>query len=88
MKFIDEFNLKLKEDSYIAVEVLIKKSLFPVLQAKSWSGSLMNATLPYGLTNPVFVDVDGNGTFDLPLPEIIELVSENPEYDSMLSHQV
>ena len=58
----------LKEDSYIAVEVLGKDSLYPVLQRSSWSGLSENATLPYALTNPVFVDVDGNGKFDPPLP--------------------
>jgi hypothetical protein len=26
--------------------------------------------LPYALTNPIFIDVDGNGKFDSPLPKI------------------
>ncbi|MDH5706638.1 MAG: CehA/McbA family metallohydrolase [Candidatus Aminicenantes bacterium] len=66
----------LKVDSYIAVEVLGNESLYPVLQRSSWSGLSTNATLPYALTNPVFVDVDGNGKFDPPLPEKINLIPE------------
>jgi len=61
-------------DSYIAVEVLGKESLYPVLQRSSSSGLSTNAILPYALTNPVFVDVDGNGKFDPPFPEKIKLV--------------
>ncbi len=66
IQFSEEIGLTLSEDSYIAVEVLGKQSLFPVLQARSSSGLLENATLPYALTNPIFIDVDGNGQFDAP----------------------
>jgi len=68
--------ISLEEDSYIVVETLGKESLFPVLQRASWSGFSVNATLPYALTNPVFVDVDGNGKFDPPLPEKIKPISD------------
>ena len=66
IQFSEEIGLTLSEDSYIAVEVLGKQSLFPVLQSRSSSGLLENATLPYALTNPIFIDVDGNGQFDAP----------------------
>jgi hypothetical protein len=75
----------LKEDSYIAVEVLGKESLYPVLQRSSWSGLSENATLPYALTNPVFVDVDGNGKFDPPLPEKIKLIPETEASKEIIS---
>ncbi len=68
--------LTLEKDSYLIVEVLGKESLFPVLQRVSWSGFSVNATLPYALTNPVFIDVDGNGKFDPPLPEKIKTVAD------------
>jgi len=68
-KFTEQISLKLKKDSYIAVEVLGKKSLYPVLQRPSRKGFLKDAILPYALTNPVFVDVDCNGKFDPPLPK-------------------
>lgn len=68
--------ISLEEDSYIVVEILGKESLFPVLQRSSRSGFSVNATLPYALTNPVFVDVDGNGKFDPPLPEKIKPISD------------
>jgi predicted metal-dependent phosphoesterase TrpH len=77
-KFSEQIGLKLDRDSYILVEVLGKESLFPVLQRTSWSGLLENAILPYALTNPVFIDVDGNGQYDSPLPRKIELTIEIP----------
>lgn len=75
-KFQDEIGLNLKEDSYIAAEVLGNESLYPVLQARSQTGLVEDATVPYALTNPVFVDVDGNSRFDPPVPEKIKLVSK------------
>jgi len=73
IRLSEEIGLTLTNDSYVAVEALGSKSLFPVLQAQASQGQLMNATLPYALTNPVFVDVDGNGQFDPPLTEKIQL---------------
>ena len=72
MRFSEEIGLTVTEDSYVAVEALGNRSLFPVLQALARQGQLTNATLPYALTNPVFVDVDGNGQFDPPLTEKIQ----------------
>jgi hypothetical protein len=78
-KFTEQISLKLKKDSYIAVEVLGKRSLYPILQRYSREGLLKDAALPYALTNPVFIDVDGNGKFDPPLPGKIKLRSDLPE---------
>ncbi|HEB36327.1 MAG TPA: hypothetical protein ENI18_10875 [Candidatus Aminicenantes bacterium] len=79
LKFTTQISLKLERDSYIAVEVLGKKSLYPVLQQYSKKGLLKDAILPYALTNPVFIDVDGNGKFDPPQPGKIKLRSDIPE---------
>ncbi|MFC2166667.1 CehA/McbA family metallohydrolase [Acidobacteriota bacterium] len=73
IQFSENIGLTLAVDSYIAVEVLGKESLFPVLQARARAGLLENATLPYALTNPIFIDVDGNGQFDAPNPGDIML---------------
>jgi hypothetical protein len=53
------------------VELTGTGSLYPVVQVRSRSGQLVDAVTPYALTNPVFVDVDGNGRFDPPLPRVI-----------------
>jgi hypothetical protein len=74
-KFKQAISLTLNEDTYICVEALGRETLFPVLQSPSRTGALEDGTLPYALTNPVFVDVDGNGRFDPPLPEKIRPVS-------------
>ena len=73
IQFSEEIGLTLTEDSYIAVEVLGNESLFPVLQAHARAGLLENATLPYALTNPIFIDLDGNGQFDAPNQGSIQL---------------
>jgi predicted metal-dependent phosphoesterase TrpH len=74
LKFSEKISLPLEEDSYIVAEVLGKKSLFPVHQSRARYGLQENATLPYALTNPIFVDVDGNGKFDSPLPHDIHTI--------------
>ncbi len=79
LKFSKEVDLKLKRDSYITVEVIGEKSLYPVLQSAAEDGELEEASFPYALTNPIFVDVDGNGTFDPPWPQKIKLISDIPE---------
>jgi hypothetical protein len=68
-KFVQEIAVPLTQDTYICAEALGGRTLFPVLQSPSWSGEAEEATLPYALTNPIFVDVDGNGRFDPPLPQ-------------------
>jgi hypothetical protein len=79
LKFDENIVLRLDRDSTIIAEVLGKKSLYPVLQAKARDGLLENAVVPYALTNPVFVDVDGNARFDPPRTEKIELVEISGE---------
>lgn len=74
VKFSGNITLPLEKDCYIAAEVLGKKSLFPVHQARARNGLKKNATLPYAVTNPIFIDVDGNGKFDPPLPKTIHMI--------------
>lgn len=80
-----DFTLKervtLTRDAYIVVEVVGRQGLYPVMQRGSRSGLKEHATLPYALTNPVFIDVDGNGRFDPPWTEKIELRPSTPEKD-------
>ena len=71
VKFSDGLSFTVDRDSTIEVEVLGNRSLFPVVQQAAASGTADEAALPYALTNPVFVDVDGNGRCDAPLPHEI-----------------
>ena len=68
-EFTQEIAVPLTKDTYICVEALGRKTLFPVLQSPSETGLRKDSTLPYALTNPVFVDVDGNGRYDPLLPD-------------------
>ena len=77
--------LTLERDSYLIVEALGKESLYPVLQRMSGSGLSKNATLPYALTNPVFIDVDGNGKFDPLLAEKIKSIPDTGAPKKMIS---
>ena len=79
VKFEKDIVLTLDRDATIIAEVMGKKSLYPVVQAISRDGLLEDAVLPYALTNPVFVDVDGNGAFDPPLAHKIEWVKPTGE---------
>lgn len=72
-KYKGQINLTFDRDSWIVVEVLGKKTLYPVVQQRSSEGFLREAALPYALGNPVFVDVDGNGQFDPLWPEKIRV---------------
>jgi hypothetical protein len=81
-KFAEELTLTLKKDAYLAVEALGKRTLFPVLQQFARSGELKDAAFPYALTNPVFVDVDGNGKFNPPLPQPVQFIQEPLEANS------
>jgi hypothetical protein len=74
VKFSGNISLPLGKDCYIAAEVIGNKSLFPVHQARARYGMKENATLPYAVTNPIFIDADGNGRFDPPLPKTIHLL--------------
>ena len=78
VKFFKEFPLKLSRDSALIVEVAGSRSLFPVMQRQSRSGLVEDACTPYAISNPVFVDLDGNNVFDPPETEKIKLMKEPP----------
>jgi hypothetical protein len=63
--------LRLDSDAFLVAEVRGDKELFPILQRRTDSDG--SRVLPYALTNPVFIDVDGNGEFDSPLPHEMEM---------------
>jgi hypothetical protein len=75
LKLEDKISLNIKDDSYIAIEVLGSETLYPVVQRRTKIDGFESSPLPYALTNPIFVDVDGNGEFDSLLPKI-KLISE------------
>jgi hypothetical protein len=52
-----EVDLQLPADAWLVLEVTGRGSLYPV-----------SGVTPYALTNPIYVDVDGNGRFDPPRP--------------------
>ncbi len=64
VKFRDRVRLTLGRDAWIAVEVVGRASLFPLVQRRSGDGQAENAALPYALTNPIYVDADGDGRSD------------------------
>jgi hypothetical protein len=70
-KFEQQVGLTLQRDAFLCVEALGTRTLFPVLESPARNGSLRGGTLPFAITNPVFVDVDGNGRYDPPSPEKI-----------------
>jgi hypothetical protein len=49
------FPLEVSQDSWFLLEVTGKYSGWPLCSVK-----------PYAITNPIYVDFDGNGTFDAP----------------------
>lgn len=67
-KFDRKAELELERDAYLVVEVSGTQSLYPVVQQPARNGQAEEAALPYAITNPVFIDVDGNGLFDAPRP--------------------
>jgi hypothetical protein len=73
VKFDQKIRLELAGDAWIAVEVVGARTLFPVLQRIAGSGRPADAALPYALTNPILVDVDGNGRFDPPWKDKVRI---------------
>jgi hypothetical protein len=59
--------LQLDRDAFLVAQASGKGSMFPVVQAAPEAG-----VAPYALSNPVFIDVNGNGMFDPPLPHVVE----------------
>lgn len=70
LKFQERISLNLEYDSYVAIEVFGSGTLFPVVQRRLRNDGYVSGPRPYALTNPIFVDVDGNGKFDSPWPKI------------------
>jgi len=70
LKLEDRISLNIQNDSYIAIEVIGNETLYPVVQSRLKRDGYKYGPLPYALTNPIFVDADGNGKFDSPLPKI------------------
>ncbi len=83
-EFRQEISLTLAEDTSICLEALGRRTMFPVLQSLSRTGEFEGGTIPYAITNPVFVDVDGNGRFDPPRQEKIRLVSASGKNRKMI----
>jgi hypothetical protein len=75
----EKVHLELTRDAFVVVEVTGGTSLFPVVQVVSQTGRSEDAVTPYALTNPIFIDVDGNGRFDPPLPGIIRTAAANED---------
>jgi hypothetical protein len=75
-KLSQKVEVTLTQDTYLCIEALGGKTLFPVVQRLNETGLPEDGTLPYALTNPVFIDVDGNGRFDPPLPEKVLLMDK------------
>ena len=69
LKFRGRVRIEFARDGWVAVEVLGRTSLYPLLQQRSDDGSPEEAALPYALTNPILVDADGNGRTDPVWPE-------------------
>jgi len=75
-KFKENLSLTVDKDSYVILEVVGRKTLYPVHQEQQRSGRLEDAAVPYALTNPIFIDFDGNGVFDPPVKEKVKLLTE------------
>ncbi|OGD28028.1 MAG: hypothetical protein A2Y56_10370 [Candidatus Aminicenantes bacterium RBG_13_63_10] len=85
VKISERVRLELKADSTLALEAVGRRTLYPVVQRPALSGQIKDAALPYALSNPVFVDVDGNGVFDPPRPEPVEFKKEIPIKQKVIS---
>jgi len=72
-RFRRVFSLVFDRDGAVVVEVLGRRSLYPVVQKPTVDGLAPNASLPYAITNPIFVDIDGNGRFDPLRPEKVRV---------------
>jgi len=68
-----EIELRLDHDAFLVAELRGARDLSPVVQPRSGADGSEVGVLPYALTNPIFVDVDGNARFDAPLPHAIQI---------------
>lgn len=71
VKFRRRVRVEMPRDGWIAVEVLGARSLYPIVQQRSGDGAAADAALPYAITNPIFVDADGDGRSDPVWPDKI-----------------
>ena len=62
-RFHDTFDLDVPNDTYVVVRVEGDKSLTPVV-----GGGKDVTVFPFALTNPIFLDANGNGKYDPVLP--------------------
>jgi hypothetical protein len=62
-RFHDTFDLDVPNDTYVLVRVEGDKSLSPVV-----GGGKDVTVFPFALTNPIFLDTNGNGKYDPVLP--------------------
>jgi len=74
VKMEELVTIQVSEDTAVVAEVIGKKSLYPLLQQPSDSGQLRDAVLPYAVTNPIFIDANGDGQYNPPWPKTIEEV--------------
>ena len=68
-----EVELRLATDAFLVAEATGTTDLSPLVQRRVGPDGSETVVTPYALTNPVFVDRDGNGRYDPPLPGGIEL---------------
>jgi hypothetical protein len=73
VKFEKVVRIDLPVDSWIAVEAVGTRSIYPVIQQRSGDGKPANAALPFALTNPILVDVDGDGRSAPVWPEKVQI---------------
>jgi len=76
---LSSLGITLDRDAALVVEVMGKRTLYPVVQRQTGEGLPANAALPHALTNPIFIDVDGNGKFDPIWPEKVRIKTEAKE---------
>jgi len=63
VRYKGRVGLTIERDAWITVEVRGNGSLYPVVQQRAGGGgSAESAAFPYAMTNPIFFDVDGDGT--------------------------
>lgn len=63
VRFHVSYPLAVTTDTYAVVRVEGDRSLAPVV-----GGGAGVAVTPFALTNPIFLDANGNGTYDPALP--------------------
>jgi hypothetical protein len=73
LRYRGRAELNLERDSWIAVEVIGRRTLYPTIQQRSGSGRIQDAAIPYALTNPIYVDIDGDGKVSPIWPEKIAI---------------